>query len=102
MKTPEKTFADALHDAYTDLLRNLQELDHAVGSGSGEGPAELAAHLEEVREHLTEHFQLEEDGGYMAPLLKEEPRFAPTVKELLEEHRQMAATLDGLIGTVKG
>jgi hemerythrin-like domain-containing protein len=100
MEAPENSFAEALHEAHTDLLRDLQELEKAVSSESREGPAELGARLGKVRTHLTNHFRFEEEGGYMAPVLKEEPRFGRVIEELLAEHSQMAQTLDALIQEV--
>jgi hypothetical protein len=100
MDTPHDSFADALVEAHTDLLRDLQELERAVSPGSGEGPAELGSRLGKVRTHITDHFRFEEDGGYMAPVLKEEPRLAPLIEELLAEHIQMAQVLAALIEEV--
>jgi hemerythrin-like domain-containing protein len=97
MDTPAKSFADALQEAHTDLLRDLQELERAVGAGSGVGPKDLGARLEHARKHLTDHFHFEEEGGYMAPVLKEEPRFEPVAQELLAEHGQMAKALEALV-----
>ena len=102
METPQSSFADALHDAHTVLLRDLQELEKAVASGSGEGPVELTGRLERLRTHLIEHFQFEEEGGYMAPVLKEEPRLGPVIQELLAEHGKMERILDALILEVGG
>jgi hemerythrin-like domain-containing protein len=100
MGTPQHSFAEALHKAHTDLLRDLQELEKAVAVESREDPAELGARLGQVRTHLLNHFHFEEEGGYMAPVLKEEPRFARVIQELLAEHRQMAQALDVLIQEV--
>src|SRR5215467_7720996 len=97
MGTSEQSFAEALHQAHTDLFRDIQQLEEAVHSGSQKDPTTLGAHLRKVQTHLTEHFQFEEQGGYMAPLLKEEPRFAQVVKELLDEHRQLAQSIEALI-----
>jgi hypothetical protein len=100
MDTPQHSFAEALHEAHTDLLRDLLELERAAGLGSREAPEALGARLGRVRTHLTDHFRFEEEGGYMAPVLREEPRFARLVEELLAEHGQMAQTLDALIQEV--
>jgi hypothetical protein len=97
METSEKEFAEALHQAHTGLLRDLQQLEEAVRPGSGEGPTELSTRLGKVRMHLTEHFRFEEQDGYMAPVLKEEPRFGPAVQELLDEHRKLEQTLDAIL-----
>jgi hypothetical protein len=100
MTAPEPSFADALHDAHTALLRDLQDLEKAVAATSREGPADLRSRLGKVQTHLADHFRFEEDGGYMAPVLKEEPRFAPQIAELLTEHGTMAKTLEALIQEV--
>jgi hypothetical protein len=100
MNTPERSFADALHDAHTSLLRDLQELEKAVGPTSSEGPAELGSRLGKVRTHLADHFRFEEEGGYMAPVLKEAPRFRAEIQELLAEHSQMAQALDAILQEV--
>jgi hypothetical protein len=100
MSTSAKTFAEELHDAHTNLLRDLQELERSVGADSSEGPAQLRTRLEHAQQHLTEHFRFEEKGGYMAPVLKEEPRFTPVANELLAEHGQMTNALDTLIEEV--
>ena len=100
MNTPERSFADALHDAHTALLRDLQELEKAVASTSSAGSAELGSRLGKVRTHLADHFRFEEEGGYMAAVLKEEPRFSAQTQELLAEHSQMAQALDAIIAEV--
>jgi hypothetical protein len=102
MGTPEKSFAEALYEAHTDLFRDLQELEKAVGPGSQESPAELTTRLGKVRAHLADHFRFEEEGGYMAPVLEEEPRFGSLAQELLAEHSQMAQALDALLQEVTG
>jgi hypothetical protein len=101
METSDKEFAGALHHAHAELLRDLRQLEEAVHSGSSEGPTELGARLEKVRAHLADHFRFEEQDGYMAPILKEEPRFAPLVQELLDEHGQLAQTVDALLQEVR-
>jgi hypothetical protein len=102
MEPEHHSFAEALHEAHVSLLGDLQELDEAVRPGSGQGPAELGTRLGKVRAHLLDHFRFEEEGGYMAPVLKEEPRLAPEAQELLNEHGQLAQALNGLIQEVSG
>jgi hypothetical protein len=99
--TTEESFADALHKAHAELLEDLRELEHEARPNSGTGPAELSAHLGKLRTHLLEHFRFEEQDGYMAPVLREEPRFEPEVRPLLSEHRHLAQTLDTLIVEVR-
>jgi iron-sulfur cluster repair protein YtfE (RIC family) len=100
MTTPELSFADTFHDAHTTLLRDLQELEKAAASSSREAAAELRTRLGKLHMHLADHFRFEEEGGYMAPVLKEEPRFRGVIQELFAEHRQMAQALEALIQEV--
>jgi hemerythrin len=100
METSEKTFAEALQQTHTDLLEDLWQLEESVCQGSVEDQPELSTRLGKVRTHLTDHFRFEEQDGYMAPLLTEEPRFGPAVQELLDEHRQLAQALDALLQEV--
>jgi hypothetical protein len=101
MDTPQESFAEALHQAHTDLLEDLRDLEQAARPDAGTGPAELCTRLGTMRTHLLAHFRFEEQDGYMAPVLKEEPRFEPEVRELLAEHRHLAQTLDTLIVEVR-
>jgi hypothetical protein len=98
--TQQESFAEALQHAHTHLLEDFLELEHAARPGSGTGPAELGTQLSQLRTHLLEHFAFEEQDGYMAPVLREEPRFEPEVRELLGEHRHLAQTLESLIADV--
>jgi hypothetical protein len=100
MKTPEKSFADTLLEVHTDLLRELQNLEKAIDSGSRVSAAELGARLAHIQTDLAEHFQFEEEGGYMASVLREEPHFGPVAEKLLAEHTQLAQALDALIREV--
>jgi iron-sulfur cluster repair protein YtfE (RIC family) len=100
MSKPDKSFAEALHEAHTDLLRDLQDVERVVSAGSQEAPQKLSVRLGQLRTHLADHFRFEEEGGYMAPVLKQEPRLAPAIQELLAEHGQMAQTLSALIQEV--
>jgi hypothetical protein len=100
METSERAFAEALYEAHTDLLRDLMELEQSVSQGSGKGQRGLSSHLATVHTHLTDHFRFEEQDGYMAPLLKEEPQIGPLVQELLNEHRQLAQALEALVQEV--
>jgi hypothetical protein len=97
MEPSKPTFAEAMHEAHTVLFGNLKELDEAVRPESGKRGAALGTCLEQVRAHLLEHFRFEEQGGYIAPVLREEPRFSSEIQELLAEHGRLARDLDALI-----
>jgi hypothetical protein len=97
MKTSEQQFAESLRQEHLELLGDLQRLEEAVRPGTGETPSGLGARLEKLQAHLIEHFRFEEQDGYMAPVLKQEPRFEPVIQELLGQHRQIAETIDALL-----
>jgi hemerythrin len=97
METPQQSFVDALHEAHADLLGDLKQLEVAIGADAGQSPAEVSARLERLLKHITDHFRFEEEGGYMAQVLTEEPKFQPTAQELLLEHLKMRQTLEALI-----
>src|SRR5262245_56105396 len=97
MKTPDTTFADALLEAHADLLGDVRQLQEAVASESAEGLDGLRACLRKVQAHLLSHFAFKEQGGYMALVVKEEPRVAPLTRKMLEEHGQLAEEVDALI-----
>ncbi len=101
MDTLQEKFAEALHQAHTDLLEDLRILEQAAQPHASSSPAELTTQLEKLRTHLLAHFRFEEQDGYMAPVLQEEPSFEPEVRKLLAEHRQLAQSLDALLGEVR-
>jgi iron-sulfur cluster repair protein YtfE (RIC family) len=101
MKTSETTFAETLEQAHRDLLSDLQHLKEAVRSGFRESPTGLGTCLRELQTHLADHFRFEEQDGYLAPVLKEEPRFGPVIEELLAEHRQLTQALDALLQEIR-
>jgi iron-sulfur cluster repair protein YtfE (RIC family) len=100
METTRKSFAEAFHNAHTALLRDLQELEKAAPKTAEQSPGDLGKLLGSVQKHLSDHFRFEEDGGYMAPVLQEEPRLAAEVRELLGEHATLATALQALIQEV--
>src|SRR5262245_29806695 len=89
--------AEALSRAHGALLEDLRQLEQAVLRVSGEPMAELRARLDATRRHITEHFRVEEQNGYMDAVREREPRLGRTVDQLAEEHRQLAQSLEALI-----
>jgi hypothetical protein len=100
METSQPSFVDALEQAHHALLGHLARLEEAIRPESDQGAPHVRARLEKIRSHLLNHFRFEEQGGYMAPVLKEEPRLAPEAKELLEQHGQLANGLEALIDEI--
>jgi hypothetical protein len=95
------TLAEALEEAHRALRMALRELDEALHAPQGTDPGEVGRQLGMLREQLTEHFRLEEEDGYMAPVLEREPHLERTVAHLHGEHRTLADTLDGLIAEAR-
>jgi len=91
------SFTDALRQTHNALLGHLHFLDLSLRPPITNSPPELRVRLEKVRTHLLDHFRFEEDGGYMEPVLKEEPRLDAEVKNLLDEHIQLARGLDAIV-----
>lgn len=90
--------ADGLRLAHAALLEDLRKLEATVHPRSENGLVGLRARLGATQAHVTEHFRFEEANGYMDVVRKREPRLERTIQHLAEEHRQLARTLDALIG----
>jgi|SRR5208283_1040539 len=101
MERTGTSVAEALGRAHAALLEDLRKLKATVRPGSENGLLELRARLDATRVHITEHFRFEEENGYMDVVRKREPRLERTILQLAEEHRQLARSLDSLIGTAR-
>jgi hypothetical protein len=91
----------ALRHAHTELLADLRDLEHLASSPGGVDPPRLAERLARAREDVLQHFEFEEQNGYMAMVLRRQPHLERVVEHLRDEHRQLAAGLDTLIGQVR-
>lgn len=90
---------EALRQAHTALLADMQKLEEkAVRLASTQSVAELRDRLRATRTHIAAHFRFEEQNGYLDTVRKREPRFDRAIQQLVEEHRQLTQSLDGLIG----
>lgn len=91
------TVADTLSQAHAALLEDLARLEGTVQPTSRERISDLRARLGAAERHISEHFRLEEQNGYMDVVRKREPRLERAIQELADEHRELADELDGLI-----
>jgi hypothetical protein len=91
---------EALSQAHHALQEDLQDLEQAAALE--EVPARMAARLEALRQHLTEHFRFEEKDGYLDAVRQREPNRQRETDQLLEEHRLLAQSLDTLLGEARG
>ena len=97
MKTHQTSPAKALHRAHAVLLKDLLTLEDAARPTSVKGLAKLRTRLRATRNHITAHFRFEEQEGYMDAVRKREPRLERTVRQLVQEHGQLAASLEALV-----
>jgi len=101
MERAGTSVAEALGRAHTALFEDLQKLEAMVHPAPGKGLLELRARLDATHVHITEHFRFEEQNGYMGAVRKREPRLERTIQQLADEHRQLAQSLDSLIGDAR-
>jgi len=86
----------AQHRELHDLLVEAR----AAFSGSAGGPTTAATarlRLQELRDHLARHFAQEEGEGFLEESLTRMPRLSQAVREVLAEHPQLLAEIDGLL-----
>jgi hypothetical protein len=100
MRVRTNTIAQALERAHKELLEDLLKLEEDAAD-LGQGPDRLLARLEETRAHVSEHFRLEEKGGYMDAVRKREPRLVPVIDQLANEHGELVQALDLLCARAK-
>lgn len=84
-----------LHEVMEELRKTFRELaaTHEDHAKYGEKVPRLIEALGEMQTQLTQHFATEEDGGYMAEVLKVAPRFGEHAKKLQRQHEEFLGTL---------
>ena len=88
----------ALTAAHEALLEDLRKLEQEAKSLPHQGLAELRGRLDVTRQHIADHFRLEEQNGYMDAVIKREPRLERTIEQLAQEHRELLESLTAIIG----
>ena len=102
MENLHRSLAEDLRRAHAELRKDLRELEAAARTPAGAGGEELRACLGLTGAHLTEHFRLEEQNGYMDAVLQRDPNRERAVRHLQDEHRRLAASLDALLEAAAG
>jgi hypothetical protein len=95
---------EELDHAHASLMRHLQALEDAARGEGGLTPLNVGNRLAAARKQVTEHFACEEKNGWTDVVLKREPRLEHAIGHLLDEHRELAQSLDTLIdeaGTIQ-
>jgi hypothetical protein len=95
--THTQSIAGAMKEAHTALFEALDKLEAAIHPGSTGGLTELYARLGTTLAHITEHFQFEEQNGYMDAVRKREPRLDREIRHLRAEHAELAHSLNDII-----
>ena len=76
-----------LHDLLVDARAGLASQAYAAAR----------ERLVTLRDHLSQHFQQEEQGGFLEESLTRMPRLAADVRKVLADHPRLLAELDGSI-----
>lgn len=90
------------HRELHGLLRSTREAiaaphESPSANAVAAGCERIAQALTALREHLAEHFQQEEDGGFLEESLARLPRLASEAREVLAEHPGLLNEADRLI-----
>jgi hemerythrin len=92
-----KAKAKSLAVAHAALLKNIRKLEDAISAPQEKAPAAIHTLLEEVKKHIAEHFQFEEQGGYMDQVRERFPNKDGIILKLYKEHQHLQHSLDGLL-----
>ena len=88
-----------IKDLLKELLNTLQTRPQNQISDWLRGLEEKASSL---CTHLQAYFQIEEDGGFMKPVLEKHPASAKTIAALKEEHARFITEMNTLIQSIHG
>lgn len=84
------------------ILEIREEIGRPVNSERfADWRLEFVWKIRDFQNELTKHFDLEEDGGFMADVMKRAPRFSPRVVILEAEHFEACRRLDDIISELK-
>jgi hemerythrin len=92
---------EALNKAHVQLKEELRGLENLVRNPDKMEPNDTTYHLVNLRQHLLDHFRLEEEGGYMDVVAQREPNLHREMEQLKEDHKRLAAGLDALIADAR-
>jgi hypothetical protein len=88
---------------HQDLFNRLTTARRTFAAEAPPHPAEraaLQACLSSLRDHLQEHFSLEEQGGFLEESVARMPRLGPAVAALVAQHPTLLAELDTIIASL--
>lgn len=96
-KPAVEIFEQAVESQHHELRDFLSELTKLLANAQWT-TAGLAKLLNELRQHLREHFVLEEQGGYFCEALAILPQLGQQAAALQRQHDGFLATVDGVLG----
>lgn len=85
---------------HRDLHARLLALraDFAAAHASGQVPVQgIRDRLQELRDHLCDHFAQEEQGGFLEESIARIPRLAAAAREVVADHPRLLAEIDALL-----
>jgi len=98
MEKTETSVAQPLSRVHAALLEDLRRLEDVARGNTDQILAALRACLGAARRDIAEHFRAQEQSGYLDTIQKQQPRLAPAIHRLAEEHRQLTQALEALMG----
>ncbi len=85
------------HRIITQLTRQmLKAIENKPEGDLTAWQKDMQKQCTELYDHLKKHFELEENGGFMTPVIEENPSKESTVQALKEEHQILLDDLDTL------
>lgn len=89
------------HRKTAELSRKLREaLAAQPPGGSDEWLNGLRSLFEHFRAHLVRHIALEEEGGYLKPVVDARPTLTRHVEALRDQHAQFQVLMEGILHTL--
>lgn len=85
---------------HRDLHARLLALraDFVAAHASGQVPVQAVRdRLQELRDHLCDHFAQEEQGGFLEESIARMPRLAAAAREVMADHPRLLAEIDALL-----
>ena len=98
---PDPALLGHLLAEHRDLFQQLSCLRTSLAAEEAPGcdrVAEIVRAIAALREHLADHFQQEEEGGFLEESVARMPRLGASAAEVLAQHPRLLADLDALVG----
>lgn len=89
------TVTESLREEHAYLKEVLPRVRQALATRTAR-PQKVVDMLEDLAQHVLDHFEHEEQGGYFADAIQAAPRLRRRIKVLLGEHTQMSLQLIAL------